>query len=421
MAPALHRTAVKATLATDGGTALLPVPASLAAALAAINGRVTDTYGSGLPYTRVVWKVGAVTGSAKADSQGYYSFSGIPAAVENGRLSATSEDGISVFYDWTNQSWAAPGPTPIDIQPGLVTIQGNPGGPWRDSATHLGTDVFTSAGIEKKEAWAHVPSLTTSAPALPGTVTGVAAYFYDSEGVEATAVNGQSVTAASTLAQSVSVDEAGAQRIWTGGSYVNLSKPWGSGKPGSKQKVWLQNFPSNWTNAIDGYSENPARSAGKHFGSLRSLGTSRHSRTLTVPPKAVPGYGYRVRFSHTNGPLELSTWFQICTLKASKSAVRKGTAIRFSGVVPVQDHHGSTAGKRTTAYMFVHKGTAGQPTNLNPTKQGWHYVGSFKTDGYGKYRTSLLKPQLTMSVVMQYPGDDCYYPAYTSPVKVTVR
>ena len=140
-----------------------------------------------------------------------------------------------------------------------------------------------------------------------------------------------------------------------------------------------------------------------------------------MPAKAVPGYGYRVWVDHTQGPLQLSTWFQICTLNATKTTINKGTAIRFSGIVPVQGHRGSTAGTRTTVYMFAHKGTAAQPTVMDPRKQGWQYVRSFRTDAYGKYRTPLLKPLLTQSVVMQYFGDDWYYGGYTSPRKITVR
>ena len=120
-----------------------------------------------------------------------------------------------------------------------------------------------------------------------------------------------------------------------------------------------------------------------------------------MPAHAVPGYGYRVLAHGHQGSLCPLDLFQICTLKASKSTVSKGTAIRFSGVVPVEGRSGATAGTRTTVYMFAHKGTAGQPTNLDPTKQGWRYIGSFRTDGYGKYRTPLLKLCSTMSVVMQ--------------------
>ena len=92
---------------------------------------------------------------------------------------------------------------------------------------------------------------TLPAPALPGTIAGVAAYFYDSEGVETTAVNGQSVTAAATLAQSVSVDEASAQRVWTAvGSRISRNR----GPPGSRGRsrgVAAGTSRAIWTNAID--------------------------------------------------------------------------------------------------------------------------------------------------------------------------
>ena len=118
----------------------------------------------------------------------------------------------------------------------------------------------------------------------------------------------------------------------------------------------------------------------------------------------MPGYGYRIWVDHTEGPLQLSTWFQICTLNATKTTISKSSLIRLSGVVPVQGHRGSTAGQRTTADCYWHRGTAAQPTRFDPRSQGWHYLGSVRTDGYGKYRTPLIKPGVTMTFVMRYPA-----------------
>ena len=399
----------------------IPAPEALASAAAAINGTIRDYYGSGLAYADVSWHVGSDTGGGPTDGAGAYSFSDIPAAAGNGEITALSSD-ENTWFEWWNLTWSSPGPTTFDMQPGAVSLEGSTGGPWGQWADSLSTDVYTSSGMEGKDAYQYFPgSLSVSAPVLPGTIEGTGVYFYDNEGAEVDDFNGQTVGAGGTIPMSATVEESLAQRIWTGGGSVDLSKPWGSGKPGSKLKVWLQNFPLGWTNHITGYSENPSNSARKTFGNYPSLRASAHSRTLTVPAKAVPGYGYRVWVDHTQGPLQLSTWFQICTLNATKTTISKSGLIRLSGVVPVQGHRGSTAGQRTTAYCYWHRGTAAQPTRLDPRSQGWHYLGSVRTDGYGKYRTPLIKPGVTMTFVMRYPGDDWYYAGYTSPRKVTVR
>ena len=395
------------------------VPATEAiGAVAAINGTLRDYYGSALSAAYVDWYVGASSnGHGTTDGSGLYSFPSVPAASGNGEITAASNDG-NTWYDWWNLTWAAPGPTTFDMQPGGITVSATPGGPWAGSS--IGTDVYTSAGTAgNKDAYEWFPGATSvKAPALPGTVSGIGVYFWTDEGTEATTVNGQAVSTAATLAQSVSVDEASAQRVWTGGANFKTN-PWGSGKPGSKMKVWLQNYPTSWTNHINGYSENPSNSAPKSFGNFRSLSVNAHSRALTVPANAVPGYGYRIWLTHTNGPLQLGTWFQVCTLKSSKASISKGTGIRLSGIVPVQGHDGSTAGQRTKVYCLWHKGTAAQPTSFKPS--GWHVLGYVNSSGYGAYRTPQIKLGATTTFVMYYPGDDWYNAAYTSPVKVTVR
>jgi hypothetical protein len=397
----------------------VPAPEAIGA-VAAINGTLRDYYGSALSSAAVDWYIGASSsGSGTTDGAGLYSFSGVPAASGNGEVTATSSDN-NTWYDWWNLTWPAPGPTTFDMQPGGVTVSATPGGPWPGSS--IGTDVYTSAGTERKDTYQWFPGATSvKAPALPGTVEGIGVYFWTDEGAEASTVNGQVVATASTLAQSVSVDEASAQRVWTGG--INYkTNPWGSGKPGSKLKVWLQNYPTSWTNHINGYSQDPRNSAQKTFGNFRSLSTNPHSRTLTIPAKAVPGYSYRIWLTHTDGPLQLGTWFQVCTLKSSKASVSKGAAVRLSGIVPVQGHKGSTAGQRTKVYCLWHKGTAAQPTKLDPSKnKGWHMLGYVKSNGYGAYRTPQIRLGATATFVMFYGGDDWYNAAYTSPVKVTVR
>jgi hypothetical protein len=395
-----------------------PAPLALEAT-ATIDGTVTDAFGGAVQYAHIVWSVGSTTGTGSTDALGHYLLGNVPPAAGDGRLTVTSEDG-ALFYDWWNVGWAAPGPTTLDMRAGAVRITGRRGGMWSEWVAGLTTDTYTSAGGQSKEAWTYLSDLTTSAAGLPGTVDGMAAYFYDDEGTEITDVEGQTLSAGQTLPQSVTAFEASAQRVWTGGATWG-KQPWGSGKPGSRLRLWLENFPDTWTNAITGYSLDPRRSAPKDYGAVRSLGEGLHSRTLAVPTRAVPGYGYRIWLDHTDGPLQLATWFQVCTLTASKTTVHKGTAIRFSGVIPVQGHSGATAGRPTKVYLYVHRGTARQPTSLDPRRQGWQYAGAFRTNGYGRFRSPLLRPLVTLSAVILYPGDNWYYAGYTSPRKIVVR
>ena len=223
----------------------IPAPEALASAAAAINGTIRDFYGSGLASARVDWYVGSTaTGHGITDGAGGYAFSGIPAAAGNGEITALSSD-KNTWFDWWNLNWSSPGPTTFDMQPGAVSVYGSTGGPWGQWADSLGTDVYTSSGTEGKDAYQYFPgSLSVSAPVLPGTIEGTGVYFYNNEGAEVDDFNGQTVGAGGTIPMSATVEESSAQRIWTGGGSVDLSKPWGSGKPGSKLKVWLQSFPT---------------------------------------------------------------------------------------------------------------------------------------------------------------------------------
>jgi len=101
--------------------------------------------------------------------------------------------------------------------------------------------------------------------------------------------------------------------------------------------------------------------------------------------------------------------------------VRPGTSVRLTGIVPTQGHVGSKAGKTKELYVFARTTPAGQPGAGNPTKKGWKLVGTCKANGLGKYTTSRLRPTRSTWYVVYYPGDDWYWGAFTSVVKVTVH
>ena len=266
---------------------------------------------------------------------------------------------------------------------------------------------------------ARVPANGTSTP--QGTIDvqqgtyywGSAKFFYD-EGVEFTqTIN---VSSGSQTGSGVSVDQAGAQRIWSTSPY------WGSGKPGTTFRMVRENFPAGWVNRVTGYTDDPKGTAYKNFGDKTSSGATRQSLSVKIPTAAKPGYSYWVGFQHTNDPatLYLETPFQIATMKATKTAIRKGTKIRLTGVVPTEGHWGSQTGVKKLLTVYAHKGTAAVPKTWKPGK-GWFKLGTMRTNGLGAYTTPYFKPPSTHTLVVRYPGDDWYWGAYTSAQKITVR
>jgi hypothetical protein len=158
------------------------------------------------------------------------------------------------------------------------------------------------------------------------------------------------------------------------------------------------------------------------FGPLTSTGSSAGDMAIVViPAKTKPGYAYKVTAPHHTGPLGLTCWFQVCTLKPTALRIVKGRAVRLKGVVPISGHEGSTAGRATTVTMFARTRSAGQPSKWNPTSQGWRKVATAKTNRLGAYATKALRPGRTTWYVAQYPGDSRHFRAYTSVVKVRVR
>jgi photosystem II stability/assembly factor-like uncharacterized protein len=212
----------------------------------------------------------------------------------------------------------------------------------------------------------------------------------------------------------LSANQADAQRIMIKTPY------WASGKPGTSVKMLLQQFRKGFVSAFSGYSEYPAGAPTRSLGSYTSKGNRNEYKTLTVPSTAKPGYWYLLGVKHSDGVLYLETPFQVCTLKASKTAIPRGGSVKLSCVVPTQGHWGSTAGKRKPIAVYQRTTEAGQPTVWDPTKKGWKLVGVFRADGFGKFTTKALKPTRTTWYVVQYAGDDWYWGAFTSVVKVKV-
>jgi len=212
----------------------------------------------------------------------------------------------------------------------------------------------------------------------------------------------------------LNLSQADAQRFMIKSPY------WASGKPGTRVKLLLQQFRKGFTSAFTGYSGFPEGAPIRPLAGYTSKGARNENKSVTVPTTAKPGYWYLLGVQNENGPLYLEAPFQVCTLKAGRNAIRRGGSVRLTCVVPTQGHKGITAGKRMPIAVYQRTTAAGQPTAWDATKRGWKRIGIFRTDGFGRYTTGALRPSRTTWYVIQYAGDDWYWGAYTSVVKVTV-
>lgn len=373
---------------------------------------LTDTdYGTGFGYT---------------DVNGHVDLTGVPAATsDNGELTVSLPNAEDTLYDLWGLSWGDSGWTGA-LQAGRlpVTIVRSGDANWNywtearvrlwtqnGAETHLArTDIARTAITT----FGHARTITTGPEQLQaGTI-----YFWDDEGMELP-VSGTAVSPGTTASTEVTAREADAQRVFM--DY------WGSGKPGTRTRLVMNNFPEGWTNAIGGVADWPQTAASKSFGTFTSQGDEYESKSMTIPSGVAPGYAYWVWADHSQGSLSLWTSFQVCTLKPSRATVGRSTAIALSGIVPIKGHEGSKRG--TPKYVHLYKTTSsrlaakGQPpvSGGGTRAAGWTRIGKVRTDGLGKYRKGSVRPGRTSWYVAWYPRDSWYWGAWTSVAKVTVR
>jgi hypothetical protein len=396
-----------------------PLGARLSVATARVYGHLTDSYGT--PTVGALVETWSEVGGdwywaeTQTAADGYYSIDATPTG--NGEVWAYP-DGDSTLARSVG-AWAAGGTYGHNIYPGRVSFTAHRGGRWGDfdklSVRIWGPQTYSKGAVYTGD--------TTSTPVtgavdiLSGSYWGGSAKFFWDEGVE---FSGTYDVSAGSQSGAVTVNEADAQRIWFRSPY------WYSGKPGASVRVAIDNFPAGWINAVTGYTDDPKGTASRTFGTHTSTGTATQYRSYRIPATAKPGYGYWIGFQHVDGsgnqyPLYLEEMYQVCTMKPSKTKIRKGTKIRVTGVVPTEGHWGTEKGQRKVVTLYAHKGTAGAPTKWNPKSKGWVKVGSVRTNAYGAYVTPYFKPLKTLTLVVRYPGDGWYFDGYTSTRKVAVR
>ena len=246
----------------------------------------------------------------------------------------------------------------------------------------------------------------------PATLDEAAIHYWGNEGAELS-VAGVPISPG-TFPYSMTTDESDAHAVWMDG--------WASGKPGTVTWLVFERFPAGWTNSITAQAGYPASATVKSFGTFTSNGDKYQGKKLTIPSAVKPGYAYNFAVAHTDGPLVLSTWFQTCMLKASKASIRRGSAIKLSGVIPTKGHLGSTRGLTKSVIIYkTTKSTSTQPSSWSPKRTIWTKVATVRANGLGGFTSGSLRPTRTTRYVVRYPGDAWYWGAFTSLCKVTVR
>jgi hypothetical protein len=361
------------------------------------------------------------TGYGYTDASGDVTLTGVPAATSgNGEVAVFLDNPDYGMYDLSGVTWDASG-TNIGLTPGHlpIIIHQSSDRNWNywtharvrlyagtSDETHMARSDITRTG-------AYTVGTARTITTGPETLDTGTLYFWADEGMEL-AVSGTAVAGSTTASPAPEVWEADAQRVW-----MNF---WGSGKPGTKTLLVLNNFRAHWTNKIVGGADWPDSAPIKSLGSMTSAGGEYEIKKVTIPSGAAPGYKYWVLAGHTAGAhLSLQTSFQTCTLKASKATIHSGGAVKLSGIIPTQGHRGSTRGKIKHVIIYKTTKSTGQPTRWAPPRSIWTKVATVKANGLGKFTSRSLKPTQTTRYVVRYPGDREYWGAFTSLCKVTVR
>ena len=196
---------------------------------------------------------------------------------------------------------------------------------------------------------------------------------------------------------------------------------WRSGGPGSRVALALFQFPQGQQTTVTGYSEDPESSSVQSYGTYESEGDEVELIGLSIPKTATPGYSYYFSLRNAEGRLILETSFEVATLKASRTMIRRGGSVRLSGIVPTEGHWGDEVGKSKAVTVYQRWKPPSASIASDPYSKGWSKIGTFRANGHGRFLTRYLRPSKSTWYVVKWAGDDWYRSAYTDPVKVTVK
>lgn len=357
-------------------------------------------------------------GSAVTAGDGSFTVNDVAAAAQGAAVVAP-DDAFGDSYAVSSLSFADPGPTDVGaLQPGGISVQAASDGPWAGSTlpwidTYNLDQGWAGTTFDTSASW---PS-GFRADAAPGKVSNVVFYFYSNEAAEWIAPSGDelSVSSGATNGTTLSFDESQALRTW-------IQSPWiPSGKAGAKVTLAINNWPAGYTATIQGHSDGPV-ATWKTLGSLTSSGTTTFFKTVTVPTSATPGYDYVLVPSRTDSSsaLSLYEYYQVCSFKAAKSVIAKGSLVKLSGIIPTAKATGAKPGPRKTIWIYAATKAKPQPTTWTPAKKYWELVAKTTANGLGKFARS-LRLQRTTWLVARYPADNWFFGGFTSVIKVKAR
>ena len=397
-----------------------------AGAGASLHGSLTDSYGFAMVSSRVHWASPSgipATGSALVDEYGAFAFTAVPAAAGNGDLWAVPEPDNGAWQRGRyGMTWADGGDVSVDLRAGRVGVGIYRGGPWygwknavffvwTKPADGNGTG-FTMSTVRNTNVDGE--GYYGEQPVEEGTGDGAVVYFWSNEGAEVPFSAEVQRTSPSVPSIAAYEDSACRARI--------MEPRWSSGKPGKTIILSLSGFDVGWINQIRGRSDYPGGATWKDLTRVTMRESGANLR-VTIPSTAKPGYMYWVATDHVNGmaALRLLVPFQVATLRPSSTSVARGSTVRLSGVVPVDGHWGTKRGTPKTVVLYKGPNSQPQPRTWEPSRYDYTKVGSFRTDGYGRFRTSAVRVNGTTTFVVRYPGDATYWRAYTTQVLVKVK
>lgn len=405
-----------------GGGAAGPTAAALSARatprLWSVLGRVLDFGGGAVPGAGVYMDVydsddPVWWGSAESDAAGRFIFSGSPEGHAGISVELPAGRGATGYHAWGIPLYDGSNRL-VDFQPGLVPF----------STTRTAADGWDHWDTVEVQTWGSLGGADAlagrsgSAYAMPPDYGYACVYYFTNQGVEWNQDSPYSypLEAGGRGGTAIRVDQDDAQSV------LVLSR-WASGRPGSTIRLGLGGWPYGYLADIYGYSEDPDDRVLYDYTDFDSPGDSwGYAVSMPIPRGVKPGYAFVIQAARADqdSGLVVRDYFQVCTLNASRSGIRRGGAVRLSGVIPTQGHWGSLAGYRKTVTVYARTSSGGQPSTWRPGK-GWKKVCTCKANGYGKYVSRKLRPQRNTWYVVRYPGDDWYWGGYTSVVKVRVR
>lgn len=391
-----------------------------------ISGHVLDFDGNGVPGAEVDWgwwdgsynyQPGGTNmpqdDSPGTDNTGAFAFTGVSGGHPQGDdLEITYlpplSDGLDFIDSWNLDFATQNDATPYsyEMRPGHVNVA------IANVPTSMATLVPEVKVGEQDVGFATTEVALTGgsgvAGMLPPSFNDVVAYYVGplqncTAQAEWLGLSPVTVAAGATAGDTVNLD-------WNQAQYAHLAGPtWQhSGKPGTKAKMVLKGWPASQQAEFVGYYGG-APGYKDYSASVLSTGPGNtYTTSLQVATNAPVGM-YEIDTYRVDSPasfVQLWDYFQVCTVKASASAIRYGKTVRVSG--KVWGYGKVTVYSRTKA--------AGQPATL--TAKGWKRVGAYNTKS-GKFASGLLRPKRTTWYVVKYNGYD--FPAFTSVIKVTVR